>query len=471
MSTIDAKIQHRIEDMFKRGEIDNDFFNIDLHADIQNKLLEYQHYHVYSMITALKHHNVVIDGSETGTGKTYTTLAVCKQMKLKPYIICGKSMISVWKRVCEYFNINPIAVVNYETIRGCSEYNEDGDRIQSKYLVCKNDEYRWLIQKNQNIVIIFDEAHRCKNQDSQNGKILLATRNICKVILLSATLCDKPHDFIPFGYMFGFYKTMKQGKNWINEIHREDARKFGSKKRSSLYDHVFPEYGSLMNITDIGERFPKNRIDPECYNLDRKDRKVLNDYYTRLISLRNDPEAQTLGEFVKLHQKIESLKLPIFIEMIEKYLDQNKSVAVFVNYVATFNEICTVLNEKKILYGRIVGENQTEDERIRDIDNFQSNRIRLIICTVGAGSEGVSLHDINGRFPRISIISPSYSSIKMQQVLGRITRAGVKSPTIQKIIYCSDTYEDKICETVKNKMKFTQTLQKDTLTDNDLMNI
>ena len=51
-----------------------------------------------------------------GTGKTYCSLAICKQFKLKPIIICPKSDIENWKNVCEYFAIEPENVINYEKV-------------------------------------------------------------------------------------------------------------------------------------------------------------------------------------------------------------------------------------------------------------------------------------------------------------------------------------------------------------------
>ena len=44
--------------------------------------------------------------------------------------------------------------------------------------------------------------------------------------------------------------------------------------------------------------------------------------------------------------------------------------------------------------------------------------------------------------PRMSIISPSWSGQEMRQTLGRIHRAGSKTPAIQKIVYVAQTYEE-----------------------------
>ena len=54
---------------------------------------------------------------------------------------------------------------------------------------------------------------------------------------------------------------------------------------------------------------------------------------------------------------------------------------------------------------------------------------------IQAGGVGVSLHDLHGGHPRMSIISPTWSGQDLKQVLGRIHRAGSKTPAIQKIVF------------------------------------
>jgi superfamily II DNA or RNA helicase len=45
--------------------------------EIRSKLLPYQIDHTDQIIKSLKSHNRCLDASDTGTGKTYTAIAVC----------------------------------------------------------------------------------------------------------------------------------------------------------------------------------------------------------------------------------------------------------------------------------------------------------------------------------------------------------------------------------------------------------
>jgi SNF2 family DNA or RNA helicase len=83
---------------------------------------------------------------------------------------------------------------------------------------------------------------------------------------------------------------------------------------------------------------------------------------------------------------------------------------------------------------------------------FNEDKSQIIIANIKAGGVGISLHDTHGKYPRVSIISPSWSAQDILQALGRIHRAKGKTETLQKIIFCKDTIEEKICEKVAEKI-------------------
>jgi superfamily II DNA or RNA helicase len=56
------------------------------------KLLSYQESHAKNIIKILKENNTTLDSSDPGIGKTYIASAVCKQMNLRPIVICPKML-------------------------------------------------------------------------------------------------------------------------------------------------------------------------------------------------------------------------------------------------------------------------------------------------------------------------------------------------------------------------------------------
>lgn len=466
------KLHKRIEYMLE-NESDNYLVNINLKKDIADKLLSYQHLHVFNLMTAIRSYDVILDGSDTGTGKTYTALALCKQLRLRPFIICPKTIISVWKNVAKYYDVKPLGIVNYELIKNCRYYDNHDKVVNCPFVEAYDNDgsYGWDLPRNS--IIIFDEVHKCKSAKTQNGKLLMSAKGEeksiknTKVLMLSATLSDTPKFFHVFGYMLGFYKNLRQANNWIKGMLREDHSYFGTKpKLSAINRNIYPDRGSRMSISELGDKFPKNQISADCYNIDNESREEVNKSFNiiklnrgELTKKTNDNNTFILPEIQKARMKIELLKIPIFEELIEEYIENGYNVVVFVNFLETIDKISKKFNTKCIVSGNI-----SSDDIDKNIKDFQENKTNLIICTVQAG-KGISLHDIHGR-PRVSLISPSFSAVDLVQVLGRIVRAEMKSPAIQRLIYTADTCEEAICNNVKGKLEFTSKLN-----DNDLVDI
>jgi SNF2 family DNA or RNA helicase len=160
-----------------------------------------------------------------------------------------------------------------------------------------------------------------------------------------------------------------------------------------------------------------------------------------------------LVKVLRAQQKIELLKIPTFVELANEYLSQGFNVVIFVNFTQTLNSLSKLLLTKCLIYGE-----QTDTERQFNIEEFQSDRQRIIICNIKAGGVGISLHDINGQYKRVSLISPCWSAIDLTQALGRIHRAGAKSKALQRIIYCDNTIENNIADKLRIKLGNLQSI-------------
>jgi len=65
----------------------------------------------------------------------------------------------------------------------------------------------------------------------------------------------------------------------------------------------------------------------------------------------------------------------------------------------------------------------------------------------------LSLHDLNGNYPRISLISPTPSAIDLKQCLGRVWREGAKTKSIQRIVFVANTVEEEVCDKLRTKLE------------------
>ena len=486
--------------------------------EITKKLLSFQVAHVYQLMEVLRIKNRVIDASDTGTGKTYCAIATCALLKLTPFIVCPKSVISNWVNVCKEFGIPYLGISNYEMLKGGNYYTENYEKVKCPYMdmdvILLNDKVIQEEQKEgkiinrqdikeplnkkdlskkknfiqqyktnytfylpQNTLIIFDEAHRCKNWSSQTSSLLVAMgKSNCKIMMLSATLTDKVDCFKPFGIVLGFYAGLDGYRPWIKSKEIINKIKFKkleldeeSKRLHIIHDAVFPHFGSRLKISELGDLFPSNNITANAYYLDEHEKveaiyKEVNEELENLSNL--EKQSRGLGILIRARMRIEMLKVSLFMDLAQEGLDNGYSVAIFVNYIGTLEYLCYHMKVDCIIKG-----GQTMDDRDAMIKDFQDNKKKVIIAMQQAGGVGISLHDIHGGHPRLSIISPSWSGYETRQTLGRIHRAGSKTPAIQKLVYVAQTYEESIARIIQQKLKTIDALNDGDFEDEKLKTI
>lgn len=438
---------------------------------IAKKLLPYQISHVSKLCDCILLNSCIIDASDTGTGKTYVTLIACIILGFMPFIVCPKSVVINWSRVARELGVKILGISNYEKLKNCKYYNEELTLCECPYIYKGVHESGgkkkvfYTYQFPENVVLIFDEAHRCKNIKPANSRLLTGAKSCSKmyanvkILLLSATISDKVECFKPFGYMFDFFNEMKDYKKWIKEkanIYRSAHEKDSDEQLllRIIHDNIFnTDKGSRMKISELGELYPKNQVFMQAYtcsNYDEVDEqwKIIN---TTLKDLKDkEKNSSALAKIIRARQAIEMFKVPIFLDLVEDAIENDFSVAIFVNFTETLKQLSSNLTHLEKNVCEIYGD-QDDDERQINIDEFQNNKSKIIICNIRAGGVGISLHDLYGK-KRMSLISPTLSGQDLIQALGRIHRAGAKTSALQYVVFCDGTYENDVCEILKKKI-------------------
>jgi SNF2 family DNA or RNA helicase len=440
-----------------------------------DKLLDYQIEHVNNLKATINTHKRALDASDTGTGKTYTSIALCIELGLKPLIICPLSVMSNWLVVLKYFGAKYYGISNYESMHNCRYYSSrvPGNKILCKYIKrfkksdkddeedystkgaeifskkeCASFTYEWMNIPD-DFILIFDEAHRCKNKKTLNSILLYTASTIehMKILMLSATIADKPEKFAIAGYVLGLYHNIKNAANWISKA---DIGYYHPMQ--GVNKIIFNEYGSRMKIKELGALFPENKIVAECYDMEcaveiEEQYKIIEEEVEKLKN-KEEMAGCALARIMYARMRIEQLKIPSIVNLAKKYIKEEASVAIFVNFSMTLQTIADELKTKCVIWGE-----QTLEDRNKNILEFNTDKSNVIICNIKSGGVGISLHDTIGNRRRISLISPSDSAQDIIQVLGRIHRANGKTPVSQYIIFCKNTYEEKICDNMKNKIQ------------------
>lgn len=441
---------------------------------LKGKLLSYQEPHVCRLVDILVRKHVALDNSDTGIGKTYAGGGVALEMKRYPMVICTKTTIPSWKNVLNYLGVRYYDIVNYETARQGKTYKNKKctTRKKSPFIDLDDGQYTWTLPTD--AILIIDEVHKCKSTSTEIGKLLMSTKQLIDqkipVLMLSATICEKIPDMkIPF-YLFGIidqpsnynhymklttknkYPQYKLSKQALLELKNNPVKyEEEMKNRSALIIHEeIKAYTARTRIKDLGDKFPSNQWCAQQFMAEEADEiaRAYEEIAVLKRKLEENPGGNHLARIQKLKQEIELRKIPIFEEQANEYLENGKSVIIFVNYLDTLH----ILSERLDIRCKIHGS-QTSDERQEAIDLFQSNQERIIICQIRAGGVGISLHDLHGDHPRVTLINYPDQASDLIQALGRAHRSGGKSPVLQRIIFVANVdYERKIMRSINRKL-------------------
>lgn len=421
-------------------------------------LLPYQVPHAVVIETALRKHRVSIDVSQTGTGKTYVAAHIAANLGQPVVVICPKAVIPVWKRVLAAAGVTPLAVLNYELlVRGSSPVCEK--KTKAKFV--------WKIPED--TLIIWDEAHRCQGNNSLSAKAMRDAK-MFNNLLLSATLAESPIQMRAMGYLTGLHnwdgwwwwarKTGCSKNPWGGLVFKKTT---ALEQMHKLHERLFPEYGGGIRIADLGDAFPETQITAEAYDLGsaKEMQEIYEEMQTKvseLLTSGNVNSANILVEQLRARQAVELLKVAGISKMAEDLVAEGHSVVIFTNFVESLRGLQRALQTDCAVCG-----GQKDEDRQKNIEDFQADRQRIIIVNIQAGGVALSLHDENGNFPRVALVCPTFNAKDLRQALGRVHRAGGKTKSLQRIIFAEGTIETVACSAVQRKLDSL-----DALNDGDL---
>jgi superfamily II DNA or RNA helicase len=430
----------------------------------KNGLREFQIPNVSKLCAAILKNKAALDGSDTGAGKTYTAVGVARELEMNIAVVCPKAVISSWNKVIkDHFGMKPIFVLNYESVK-TGKYKDIG--VWKKISRTSNREYfQWNIPKN--TLLVFDESHRLKGHGTQNSEIAMqAKKQGYTILCCSATNAINPIELKTVGFITGLYKSGKW-TNFLREHGCEQGRfgwEFSGDKDvlKKLHADLFLDRGVRVRREDI-KGFPDSEVIAEAYNIDEQSEKELKKIYEEmdreLTNLRaickntKEYKINAMTIMLRARQQAELIKVPLFVEMAEDAIENGMSVVLFVNFSETVRALSKRLETNCVVWGENKG-----NEREKHIADFQADKKRVIIVNIKAGGAGLSLHDLNGNYPRISLISPTPSAVDLRQALGRVWRDGGKTKSLQKIIFAANTVEEEVCEKVKLKLTSLDTI-------------
>ena len=423
------------------------------------KLFEYQLTSVQYAMRSMSKYNRALLGHGTGMGKTAIALAVARERGRRVAVICPKPITTDWHRLAKYLGVETYEVCGWEWVKtGKSKIGRwtDSDKREFQFMLPPDTD------------LVFDEVHRAKAQgNTQNAFILrdAVVQNI-PTIALSATIADDPTKMWALGQFLGLHQGGRDFFRFLNGngcVNTQFGMQFrgGNKILKNIHSRIFPDRGNRLKPSDVGSAFPETLIQARAFDMDTA-RDIAKEYDYLLIRVEEikmqENAASSMGavlaEMTRARQKIELFKAPAVCAMVKDLIEEGNSVFIAVNFTETLKFMETELKTTCTIRG-----GQNDITRRGNIDSFQNDKSRVIIGIIQACREGLNLQDLNGNFPRVALIMPTYSVFDLKQVLGRVHRAGGKSKSIQYLIYAAGVdIEESVCSSLDAKLKRMDTL-------------
>lgn len=459
-------------------------------------LKDHQIDHYNTLMRISEKYNHYMDFSRMGTGKTYVTAKIAQMSGLKLFIVCPVSAANAWRQMSQYDGVDIVAIISYQSLRGTDRYppnhgylERDNEikidkkgNMKKKVFFTITDEFRQLIDEG--ILLVFDEGQNIKNASDQSiaaRTLSGAIRKPSKCAFISGSPYDKEEHS---ENILRFLSILNQSRLiWSNPLTGEKVMKgmidvimfskaldnrrtmdiideyadngdtstlTASKARSlchNLFVNVIKDHLSSEMMPEES-KYPLHIEESYIYldeeNVDLLD-KAIQDLaqVTRFDGKDVDTKNIQWSNVTSALEKIEIIMVEPIAQFAKSILETklphegHNKVIISVTHLETVRNLMDTLSSyNPIFVDGSIKDTARDNERTRRFNQFNTDpECRVLIATITTGGVSVSLHDTDGRYPRHTLLLPTYSILNIYQASGRIHRTGLKSDAYFYMVY------------------------------------
>lgn len=395
-------------------------------------------------------------------------------------------------------------IINWEALRSHSRLAPYGSLALKCCLACGGEDEKITTSRCQvhdrelNLMtfesVIADEAHRCKDASSQQARALKAAAGNAS-IRFAMTGTPIANNVLDLWSLLNFIspKEWPSKVRWSNRFCDIMYNAFGGIVVAGIKAEAEDEFRS--SVSSRMRRMPKELVLPflppvvserRDVPMTPKQQRAYNEMAERLLAdmdsgllvatsplIRTmrllqlassygevdlipdpDPEVDKPREHLRLTAP--SSKIDAFIDDLDDY--DGRSVIVFAASRQLIELLSDALERKKITHGLITGA-QSEYERQEHMDQFQAGRTKMILCTIGAARESITLTAAD----TVVFLQRSWSRVDMTQSMARAHRVGSEiHESILRIDYVAPgSLEEAVFAALDDKGRAFEDLVKD----------
>ena len=373
-----------------------------------------------------------IIADEMGLGKTVQAIATVMELKALPFVVvCPNSLKQNWKREIEMWGGLRVQVINAGEAAhsGVDAWVVNYD-ILSRYV-------SFLAAYGNGIV--FDESHRLKSSKTNRyeaAKALVKDKEV--VLLLTGTpVQNRPYELVSQLSLIG---RLEEFGGWYRFVKRYCGGGYGY--AGSL------QTDGASNVKELNEKLrsicmvrrEKRDVLTELPKMTRS--KVVFDargsIYNRVLNEVLLLDKVGMVEIDALRRASALEKIPFAIDFIEDIIDEGESVVLFAHHKEVIEQLrCAI--EAKFKFSPCVITGETPSVRRQTVvDMFQKGEVPVIICSMMAAGEGITLT----RSSKVCFMEIGWHYSVHAQCEARVDRIGQRYPTTAYYFISSGTTDE-----------------------------
>jgi len=382
-----------------------------------------------------------------GLGKTVQAIAYAQLHKLKTIIVCPLSVVVNWQREIKKFTGKNSTVWDS---KGYDGHLNNQFHITHYDAVSKN--HGWLREQEYDLLVC-DEATFLKNRQTVRAKALLGSWKE-----------RRKYPGIKTKYSIFLTGTPVMSR----PIEAFALLNFLDKERFNNFFHFTQRYGGWkgaapMNLQDLHDRTKdlviRRKKDQVLKELPTKQR---NDLYVEMTKEEKTEYNKLLKEMFgkwklegrpsvqhmpKLQGFLIQKKLPRLIEMIDEFLDNDRSILVFSCYLSPLKMLTEHYGNKAAL---LTGE-MKRDDRQESIDRLTRGEAKVGLFSLRAA--GMGIDGLQKVIDTVVFLDMDWVPANHEQAEDRTHRIGQTNQVQAYYMICDDTIDEYMRDLLKEKQE------------------
>lgn len=382
-----------------------------------------------------------------GLGKTVQAIAYAQLHNLKTIIICPLSVVVNWQREVKKFTGKESTVWDAKGYAG-----KLGNQFHIAHYDATAKIHQWLRDQKFDLLVC-DEATYLKNRQTIRAKSILGSYKE-----------RRKYPGIKTKYTIFLTGTPVMSR----PIEAFSLLNFLDKDRFNNFYHFTQRYGGWkgqapMNLQDLHDRtkdlvirrkkdqvlteLPAKQRNDLYVELTKDERKEYNELLRELFGKWKMDGKPSIKHMPKLQGFLIEKKLPRLVEMIDEFLDNDKPILIFSNYIAPLK----LLLEKYGHHAALLTGEMNKNQRQETIDKLVSGQAKIGLFSLLAA--GMGIDGLQHKIDTVAFLNMDWVPANHEQAEDRTHRIGQKAQVQVYYMICDKTIDEYMRDILKEKQE------------------